>query len=221
MNDLAIYWNGLLEVSVALNVHGGPSSADPNLQTTPKATVLPRVKRTTSHLRPKKTSTPSEGDVGRVELQVSELDKSATAPITADLLPLDDVDEDKTAVNSSSDEISAKKADGKVSPSTTQSLNTLLSHHRSEQESLTEDLAKMASILKANSLAFSDALSKDKSLLENAESKLDKNFTSMQTQQGKLKGYQKKAGVSFWFSIAAVAGVGLAWFFMFGLMRIA
>lgn len=79
----------------------------------------------------------------------------------------------------------------------------------------------MANRLKQNSLQFSGLLQTDKNLLENAELKLEKNLTNMQGQQTKLKGYTKKGGVTFWFTIGAVISVALAWFFMFALMRIA
>lgn len=79
----------------------------------------------------------------------------------------------------------------------------------------------MAHRLKENSLQFSNLLQTDKALMENAEEKLEKNLTGMMGQQSRLKGYSKKAGVSFWFTIGAIIAVTLAWFFMFGLMRVA
>lgn len=106
------------------------------------------------------------------------------------------------------------------SPSTTQSLSTLLSHHRSEQDTLSEELAQMASRLKHNSVAFSDMLASDKALLETAEEKLEGNLGGMSKQRDRLKGYSKKGGVTTWFVIGAVAAVSLAWFLMFAMMRV-
>lgn len=103
---------------------------------------------------------------------------------------------------------------------TTQSLTNLLSHHRSEQESLTEELANMAERLKLNSLEFSNLLEKDKNLLQGAEEKLDGNLTGMIKERDRLKEYKKKGGVTTWFVIGAVIAVMMAWFFMFALMRV-
>lgn len=98
--------------------------------------------------------------------------------------------------------------------------STLLSHHRSEQDSLSSELATMASRLKANSLVFSSLLEKDKQLLSNAEEKLEGNLTGMTKERERLKGYSKKGGVSLWFTIGAVGAVAMAWFMMFALMRV-
>ena len=100
-------------------------------------------------------------------------------------------------------------------------MSTLLSHHRSEQDSLTEELASMASRLKANSLHFADMLSKDRELMDSAEKKLEGNLDGMTRERERLKGYSKKGGVTTWFVIGSVVAVLLAWLFMFGLMRIA
>lgn len=108
----------------------------------------------------------------------------------------------------------------KDTPSDTQSLSNLLSHHRSEQESLTEELATMASRLKMNSLEFSQLLEKDKGLLEKADEQLDGNLTGMIKERDRLKDYKKKGGVTTWFVIGSVLAVLFAWLFMFALMRI-
>lgn len=99
-------------------------------------------------------------------------------------------------------------------------MSTLLSHHRSEQDSLSSELAQMASALKANSLAFSTLLEKDKQLLGAAEEKLEGNLVGMTGTRERLKGYSKKGGVGLWFTIGATAAVAIAWFFMFALMRV-
>jgi hypothetical protein len=109
---------------------------------------------------------------------------------------------------------------GKKDAPTTQSLSNLLSHHRSEQESLTEELASMAERLKMNSLEFSHLLEKDKDLLQNAEEKLEGNLGGMIKERDRLKEYKKKGGVTTWFVIGAVLAVMGAWLFMFALMRI-
>lgn len=111
-------------------------------------------------------------------------------------------------------------ANKKETPADTQSLSNLLSHHRSEQETLTEELADMAKRLKMNSLEFSQLLEKDKGLLENAEEQLDGNLSGMIKERDRLKEYKKKGGVTTWFVIGSVLAVLFAWLFMFALMRI-
>lgn len=108
----------------------------------------------------------------------------------------------------------------KDTPSDTQSLSNLLSHHRSEQESLTEELANMASRLKMNSLEFSQLLEKDKALLEKADEQLDGSLSGMIKERDRLKAYKKTGGVTTWFVIGSVLAVLFAWLFMFALMRI-
>lgn len=119
--------------------------------------------------------------------------------------------------NSLSTSTNTRKKDA---PNDTQSLSNLLSHHRSEQESLTEELATMASRLKMNSLEFSQLLEKDKGLMENAEEQLDGNLSGMIKERDRLKAYKKKGGVTTWFVIGSVFAVLIAWLFMFALMRI-
>lgn len=114
-------------------------------------------------------------------------------------------------------------ADGPSNASrpSTQSVDTLLSHHRSEQDTLTSELVSMAKLLKNNSIAFSGLLDKDKQLISEAEEKLDKNLSGMTSQGDRLKSYSRKGGVTLWFTIGAVIAVCVAWFLMFALMRVA
>lgn len=114
----------------------------------------------------------------------------------------------------------AQRSDISGTNNTTQSLSNLLSHHRSEQELLTEELATMASRLKMNSLEFSQLLEKDKSLLENAENQLDGNLSGMIKERDRLKAYKKSGGVTTWFVIGSVLAVLFAWLFMFAIMRV-
>lgn len=79
----------------------------------------------------------------------------------------------------------------------------------------------MASRLKMNSLSFASLLESDKVSMEGAEAKLETNLGGMTKQRERLKGYSKKGGVTLWFTIGSVVAVTLAWFIMFGLMRIA
>lgn len=168
--------------------------------------------------------------------EVTNASKTALSPptIVQDLLPLggeadhdrDSLDlsglNDDSALSASRTLSSPAAAPRKVvSPSIdTSSMSTLLSHHRSEQDALSSELATMASRLKQNSLAFSSLLEKDKQLLSTAEEKLEGNLVGMTGTRERLKSYSKKGGVSLWFTIGSVAAVACAWFFMFALMRL-
>lgn len=98
--------------------------------------------------------------------------------------------------------------------------SSVMSHHRAEQDAITDELLQMSSLLKQNSVTFSDMLLEDRKAMETAEQKLDTNHDSMVKQRVRLKDYTKKAGVSTWFVLIAVSGVAAAWFMMFGIMRI-
>lgn len=136
-------------------------------------------------------------------------------PAAVDLIP------DISDANNHDTHPSIARQDSHSTPLDTTSISTLLSHHRSEQDALTDELLQMSSRLKENSLAFSSLLSEDRTALENAEKKLETNYGGMVKQRERLKGYTKQARTSTWFVIVAVAGVATAWFLLFALMRIA
>jgi hypothetical protein len=62
----------------------------------------------------------------------------------------------------------------------------MLSHDRSEQESLTDSLLEMSKQLKQQSLHFSQTLEGDKSVLDRALSALDKNQLGMESASQKM-----------------------------------
>lgn len=96
----------------------------------------------------------------------------------------------------------------------------ILQHHRSIQDALTADLQRMASQLKQNSLYFSENLQKDKGLLTTVEDSMGSGLTGMQKERTRLGAYKKKGGWTTCYVVMAVAGVAVAWFFMFALIRI-
>ena len=160
----------------------------------------------------------------------------ATMAIADDLLPIkeeEEEEEEERCVSNNNRPSEYAPTPRRIDPSSglrsipapevpgTQTATTLLSHHRSEQEQLTNELAEMASRLKDNSLAFASLLENDKVAMESAEGKLERNLGGMTKQRERLKGYTKKGGVTMWFTIGAVLAVTSAWFVMFGLMRIA
>lgn len=78
----------------------------------------------------------------------------------------------------------------------------------------------MASQLKANSLRFTDALVKDKAVLEGAEEKLQGNLTKMQKERGRLGVLRGKSGSTTWLVLGSLVVVMIAWVVTFLLIRI-
>ena len=78
----------------------------------------------------------------------------------------------------------------------------------------------MAGILKANSMAFADALERDRQILEQAGEKLQGNLTLMTRTRGKLGEYSKKARGMGWLTLGSVAVVCASWVLMFILIRL-
>lgn len=97
---------------------------------------------------------------------------------------------------------------------------TALQSDRSIQDSLSGELLRMAGILKANSLAFADALERDRKILEEAGEKLQGNLTLMTRTRGKLGEYSKKARGMGWLTLGSVAVVCMSWVVMFVLIRL-
>ena len=81
-----------------------------------------------------------------------------------------------------------------VSTATTEAL---LTHNRTEQESLTSSLLNMASALKESSKAFASSLESEKDILGRATEGLDRNELGLETAQRKmgfLRGYTEGKG---------------------------
>ena len=97
---------------------------------------------------------------------------------------------------------------------------TALQSDRSIQDSLSGELLRMAGILKANSMAFADALERDRKILEDAGEKLQGNLTLMTKTRGKLGEYSKKARGMGWATLGSVAIVCISWVIMFILIRL-
>jgi hypothetical protein len=76
---------------------------------------------------------------------------------------------------------------------------TLLTHNRTEQESLTESLLQMAQALKASSHAFAESLDSEKDVLNRAVQGLDKNQIGMEAAQKRM-GYLRRMteGKGWW-----------------------
>ncbi|KAH8670290.1 hypothetical protein BGZ60DRAFT_407094 [Tricladium varicosporioides] len=92
---------------------------------------------------------------------------------------------EKAALFSSSIESQSRT---RKSPSTisTSTKETLLTHHRTEQEQLTASLLTMASALKQSSNAFSSSLSNEKDILDSASKGMDKNELGLEAASKKM-----------------------------------
>ncbi|TQS34533.1 hypothetical protein Golomagni_05079 [Golovinomyces magnicellulatus] len=65
-------------------------------------------------------------------------------------------------------------------------IESLLTHNRSEQENLTSSLLQMASILKSSSLAFSSALEEEKDVLKSTADGLTRNERGLEATQKRM-----------------------------------
>ncbi|RFU34598.1 hypothetical protein B7463_g1736, partial [Scytalidium lignicola] len=76
---------------------------------------------------------------------------------------------------------------------------SLLTHNRHEQEALTTSMLSMAQALKSSSVAFSDSLDAEKSILNNTTEGLEKNKSGLDTAQKKIGVLRKMSeGRGWW-----------------------
>jgi hypothetical protein len=92
--------------------------------------------------------------------------------------------------------------------------DTLLSHERNEQESITDSLIAMAQALKASSLQFNTSLeTSDKEILDRAMGSLDKNQSGMESARSRMGALKRMTeGVSWFGRISLWARVVVLWF---------
>ncbi|ORY05774.1 hypothetical protein K493DRAFT_333417 [Basidiobolus meristosporus CBS 931.73] len=102
----------------------------------------------------------------------------------------------------------------------TESAETLLEHHRATQEELTNDLVRMAEILKNNSMSFGDILKRDEKVLDEAHNALTGNLDRLKKESGRLTQFTKRSSKTTWITWGVVALVCLTFIFMFLFIRI-
>ncbi|KAL1916508.1 uncharacterized protein VTP21DRAFT_5699 [Calcarisporiella thermophila] len=102
----------------------------------------------------------------------------------------------------------------------TENMETVLQHHRVMQEELTNDLIRMAQTLKANSVAFGDILKRDEKLLEDAQTVLSANLTTLQKENKRLGRYRTQSSKTTMFIWAVMLAVCLLWAVMFVVIRV-
>jgi Membrane fusion protein Use1 len=94
-----------------------------------------------------------------------------------------------------------------ISTATTEAL---LTHNRTEQESLTSSLLNMASALKASSQAFSSSLESEKTVLDSATSGLDKNELGLEAAQRRMGLLRRMSeGKGWWGRMVMYAWIAL------------
>lgn len=97
---------------------------------------------------------------------------------------------------------------------------TRMQSDRSLQDALSSELLRMASVLKANTAAFSESLERDRVLVEEASGRLDQNLGLMTRTRGQLGVFSKKARNMGWFTIGSIVCVVACWMLMFVVIRL-
>jgi len=164
------------------------------------------------------TGTPAESQI------LEDLIESAEAPeVEQPIPPLNERDElFPTSLRSRHAQSSSQPIDtGHTSSSSTNPTNVtatteaLLTHNRTEQESLTDSLLSMAQALKSSSQAFASSLESEKDILGRTGEGLEKNKSGLDAAQKRM-GYLRKMseGKGLW-------GRMMMYAWIFGLMLIA
>jgi hypothetical protein len=158
-------------------------------------------------------------DMDRAPGQARELDEDEMAGASADEEAGDEWDEYEAAT-------AARRA----APSTESALEEqveekpakedAMASDRAVHDSLTSELLRMAGVLKANSIAFGEALERDRRIIEQAGEKLEHNLDLMTRTRGRLGEYAKKARGLGWATLGAVLAVCFSWVFMFVLIKL-
>ena len=124
--------------------------------------------------------------------------------------PLQSSDNKDAASTSAREQLFADRSQRKQEPTLSQS-ETLLSHNRTEQETLTSSLVGLAKALKESSIQFSSSLETEKDVLKRAEGGLDKSSQGMEAAHRNMSMLRRMSeGQGLWGRIKLYA-------FIFGL----
>lgn len=82
-----------------------------------------------------------------------------------------------------------------------------LDEQRKQQEDITEDLLKMARMLKESSMSFGKTLEDEKGYLDEASKGLDRNSQGMEVAGRRIEHLRKKESVSFYWIIIYLASI--------------
>lgn len=100
------------------------------------------------------------------------------------------------------------------------SQSTALQSDHTLHEALSNELLRMASVLKHNSIAFADALERDRVLVEQAGERLGQNLDLLTRTRGQLGIFSKKARNMGWFTLSSIIAVLVSWLVMFVVIRL-
>jgi hypothetical protein len=106
------------------------------------------------------------------------------------------------------------------SRSTLSTQEHILQEHRSQQESLTDDLLSMAQTLRKNQSDFGKAISADNELIERTGEALNRNADRMKATGGRLGQYAKKSSGTTCLSLVAILVALLGVVFMIGVIKV-
>lgn len=106
-------------------------------------------------------------------------------------------------------------------PDTVEGVEKLLQSQRATQDDLSSDLARMATVLKKNSLAFGDVIEQDKAVIEEAGHMLDANTSNVGSQGKRLNVYRSRAWGTTGLTWLAVLVVVCVFFLLVLFMRVA
>lgn len=97
---------------------------------------------------------------------------------------------------------------------------TSLQSDQTRRDALSSELLRMASVLKQNSAAFTDALERDRILVEQAGERLGQNLDLLTRTRGKLGVFSKKARSMGWLTLGSIAAVLISWIAMFVVIKL-
>lgn len=95
-----------------------------------------------------------------------------------------------------------------------------LTHDSDVRDALSSELLRMAGVLKRNTIAFGDALERDRVLVEQAGTRLDQNLSLMTRTRGQLGVFSKKARSLGWFTLTSMAMVLVSWVMMYIVIKL-
>ncbi|KAK7692130.1 hypothetical protein QCA50_003749 [Cerrena zonata] len=95
-----------------------------------------------------------------------------------------------------------------------------LQNSQALQEELSAQLAQMATQLKNNTLHFASSLDKDKSILGEAQEKLERNLDVMTKERTRLRDHSSKSWGTTWITILSLLVVLIGFFLTFSVIRL-
>jgi len=101
-----------------------------------------------------------------------------------------------------------------------QMAENVLQHHRENQETLSTDLLNMSKSLRANANAFQSTLEKDRSILEQADTRLQANLTRTKKEGGRLDQYVAKSGGTTGLLVMSLVIAISGWLIAFVVIRL-